>query len=94
MLNSRNNVMEITKELVQIESIVNTEGETALARFLHKQICNLAYFKLHPSHVKLVPTADDERGRYNVMAFVKGAKGESQRTAIQSCLGNETLCRL
>src|SRR5699024_11521425 len=82
MLKSRNDLLEVTKQLVQTKSIVNTKGEKSLAELLYAKINALSYFQQNPSHVELVPTIDDERERYNVMAFVKGTKGESQRTAI------------
>jgi arginine utilization protein RocB len=82
MLPSRYEVLELTKQLVQIESIVNTNGEKTLAESLHAKIRDLSYFKQHPTQVKLARTMDDERERYNVMAFVKGTKGESKRTVI------------
>jgi arginine utilization protein RocB len=74
--------MEITKQLVQIESIVNTDGEKNLAELLHAEISELPYFQMNPSQVKLPRTVNDEKERYNVMAFVKGTKGESKRTVI------------
>ena len=82
MLKSRNDLLEVTKQLVQTKSIVNTKGEKSLAELLYAKINALSYFQQNPSHVELVPTIDDERERYNVMAFVKGTKGESHRTAI------------
>jgi arginine utilization protein RocB len=82
MFTSRNEVLNITRQLVQIESIVNTSGEKTLAETLHGKIRNLPYFKQHPFRVTLAKTMDDERERYNVMAFVKGTKGENKRTVI------------
>src|SRR5690625_1358320 len=82
MLTCRNDILKMTKQLVQKESIVNTKGEKALAESLYAEILTLPYFKQNLSHVLLERTIEDERERYNVMAFVKGTKGESNRTVI------------
>lgn len=82
MLTCRNDMLELTKQLVQMESIVNTKGEKAFAESLYDMIMKMPYFKQNPSHVVLAPTVNDERDRYNVMAFVKGTKGKSKETAI------------
>ncbi|WKA56971.1 M20/M25/M40 family metallo-hydrolase [Planococcus shenhongbingii] len=78
----RDEVLAITKQLVEIESIVNTEGEKELAKSMHALISSFPYFKTNPDHVQLSQTHGDERERYNVLAFVKGTKGESRRTVI------------
>ncbi|EMR05376.1 succinyl-diaminopimelate desuccinylase [Bhargavaea cecembensis DSE10] len=78
----REEVMSITKKLVQQESIVNTDGEAALARSLHAMIAGFPYFRDHPGQLILARTADDERERYNVMAYVRGTKGNSGRTVL------------
>src|SRR5690625_5561110 len=79
MLTCRNDMLELTKQLVQMESIVNTKGEKAFAESLYDMIMKMPYFKQNPSHVVLAPTVNDERDRYNVMAFVKGTKGKSKQ---------------
>lgn len=78
----RDEVLAITKQLVQIASIVNTEGEKELAGSMHTLISSLPYFIKNPNRVRLSRTFGDERERYNVMAFVKGTKGESRRTVV------------
>lgn len=82
MLQSRVDMLKITKQLMQVESIVNTEGEKTIAEFIHRKISEFPYFQQHPSHLKLARTVDDEQERYNVLAFVKGTKGQSERTVI------------
>ncbi|MGK7377396.1 M20/M25/M40 family metallo-hydrolase [Planococcus sp. 1R117A] len=78
----RDEVLAITKQLVEIESIVNTEGEKELAKAMHALISTFPYFKTNPDHVQLSQTHGDERERYNVLAFVKGTKSESRRTVV------------
>ncbi|MEN2768484.1 M20/M25/M40 family metallo-hydrolase [Ornithinibacillus xuwenensis] len=82
MLNCRDDVLNLTKQLITIRSIVNTEGESVLAHSLYTLISSYPYFQENPNHVVIEQTEDDERERYNVLAFVKGTKGTSNRTVI------------
>ncbi|WP_053368584.1 M20/M25/M40 family metallo-hydrolase [Bacillus sp. FJAT-27245] len=82
MLQCREDVLAFTNQLVNIESIVNTKGEKALAHSLYTLISSFPYFSKNPSHILLPQTIQDEHERYNVMAFVKGTKGSSNRTVI------------
>ncbi|WP_010098417.1 M20/M25/M40 family metallo-hydrolase [Ornithinibacillus scapharcae] len=82
MLNCRNDVLTITKQLVSIRSIVNTEGESIFAHSLYTMINSYPYFQANPDHVVIEKTLNDEKDRYNVLAFVKGTKGNSNRTVI------------
>ncbi|WP_027409393.1 M20/M25/M40 family metallo-hydrolase [Anoxybacteroides tepidamans] len=82
MLRCREEVLAFTKQLVQIESIVNTDGEKAIAHWLFQLLSSFPYFMNHPTHIALSPTIGDDMERYNVLAFVKGTKGASNRTVI------------
>ncbi|WP_442597112.1 M20/M25/M40 family metallo-hydrolase [Neobacillus sp. D3-1R] len=82
MLNCREEVLAFTNQLVNIESIVNTEGEKVIADSLHKMISSFPYFSKNPSYVTVSQTINDDFERYNVLAFVKGTKGTSKRTVI------------
>ncbi|WP_096439770.1 M20/M25/M40 family metallo-hydrolase [Alteribacter populi] len=82
MLQSREEVLAFTKQLVSIESIVNTDGEKVMAHSLHTLISSFSYFTDHPTNVTIEQTVDDEQERYNVLAFVKGTKSSSDRTII------------
>ncbi|PLS18474.1 peptidase M20 [Bacillus sp. M6-12] len=82
MLQCREDVLSFTKQLVNIESIVNTGGEKVIAHSLYTLILTFPYFIDNPSHVTIEPTILDEHERYNVLAFVKGTKGRSNRTVI------------
>ncbi|MEK5389618.1 M20/M25/M40 family metallo-hydrolase [Margalitia sp. FSL K6-0131] len=82
ILSSREEILNITNELVAVESIVNTTGEIEIANFLFNKITSLPYFQHHPSYVFKSQTKDDEVERYNVMAFVKGTKKQSNKTVI------------
>ena len=82
MLQCRDDVLFLTKMLVRIKSIVNTDGEKEIAQTIYSLIASMPYFQANPSHVIKSPTVHDEIERYNVMAFVKGTKRSSGRTVI------------
>lgn len=78
----RNEILQLTKQLVQIQSVVNTNGEKRIAEFIYNKISSFPYFKKHSDNVLLAPTINDDWERYNVMAFVKGTKGHNKQTII------------
>ncbi|WP_053361665.1 M20/M25/M40 family metallo-hydrolase [Bacillus sp. FJAT-27251] len=82
MLDCREEVLFFTKQLMNIESIVNTNGEKEIAQVLHSMIASFPYFMEHPEQVLFEPTHDDELERYNVLAFVRGTKTASSKTVI------------
>jgi arginine utilization protein RocB len=82
MLDCRDEVLFYTKQLVNIGSIVNTNGENEIAQALYTMISSFPYFIENPTHVIKPQTKNDVHERYNVLAFVKGRKGNSNRTAI------------
>lgn len=82
VLQSYEEVQALTKQLVHIESVVNTDGEKVIAHSIYTLISSFPYFAENPSHVTIEQTIDDEKERYNVLAFVKGKKKQSNRTII------------
>ncbi|QQE73378.1 M20/M25/M40 family metallo-hydrolase [Brevibacillus composti] len=82
MLSCREDVLRITDELVQVESVVNTPGEIDVARALHQRLAALPYFQKHPESLLLSRTVDDEVERYNVLAFVKGTKDPANNRTV------------
>ncbi|MGM8216421.1 M20/M25/M40 family metallo-hydrolase [Bacillaceae bacterium W0354] len=80
--NIKEEVMAFTKQLVDIESIVNTDGEKVIAHSIYTMISAFPYFLERPNQVTLEQTVHDEQERYNVLAFVKGTKSNSNRTVI------------
>ncbi|MFK9094741.1 M20/M25/M40 family metallo-hydrolase [Bacillus salipaludis] len=82
MLSSREEVLKLTNELVEVESIVNTIGEIDMANRLYQLIGSLPYFQKNPSYVIKPVTEHDEIERYNVLALVKGTKEKSNKTVI------------
>jgi arginine utilization protein RocB len=82
MLACREEVLRLTDELVNVESVVNTAGEIRMADRLHQIIASFPYFGQHPDQLIKTRTVNDERERYNVLAFVKGTKAQSSKTVI------------
>jgi arginine utilization protein RocB len=82
LLNCREDVLFLTKQLVNIESIVNTNGENEIAKALYTLLSSYPYFVENPTHIQLVQTKDDNQERYNVLAFVKGTKSVNNNTLI------------
>lgn len=82
MVSSREEILFFTNQLVQIESVVNTEGEKAVADALYLMMSSWSYFQDNPSQIIKEKTKDDHRERYNVIAFVRGNKTEKERSII------------
>lgn len=82
MLVCRDEVLALTNQLVQIKSIVNTDGEKEIAKAIYELIASFPYFQKHPDQVLMPQTVNDSRERYNVLAWVKGTKGVSNKTVI------------
>lgn len=82
MLQAREEVYGLTKQLVNIESIVNTDGEKVMAHSIYTLITTFPYFAENPDNVTIERTIDDELERYNVLAYLKGTKKKSDRTVI------------
>ncbi|MGF9905347.1 M20/M25/M40 family metallo-hydrolase [Brevibacillus porteri] len=82
MLQSREAILQLTDELVSIESIVNTTGEIAVATHLYEHLKSFPYFQKHPDQLILSRTVNDEVERYNVLAFVRGTREPSAKTVI------------
>lgn len=82
MLNCRDDVLFLTNQLVNIESIVNTDGEREISQSLYTIISSYRYFRENPNFVVKQQTLNDDRERYNVVSFVKGTKSKSNKTVI------------
>ncbi|WP_246943040.1 M20/M25/M40 family metallo-hydrolase [Bacillus pinisoli] len=88
MLKCRDEVLFLTKQLVNIESIVNTSGEKEIAQSLYTLLSSYPYFKENPSYIKMAQTIEDDRERYNILAFVKGTKGGQSHSSTIVLMGH------
>lgn len=82
MLHCRDEVYFLTNQLVNIESIVNTEGEKEISQAIYTMLSSYSYFRDNPEYCIKQQTSNDDRERYNVVAFVKGTKKKSNHTVI------------
>lgn len=82
-LDSYSEVKRLTSEMVAIPSI-NKEpsGESAVAQYVYDYFAGLDYFKEYPDYIKKFQTKDDFVCRHSTYAFVKGTKGNSNKTVI------------
>ncbi len=76
-------VKRLTSEMVAIPSI-NKEpgGESAVARYVGDYYMSLPYFQAHPDQVMVFQTKNDFVERHSTIAYVKGTKGNSNKTII------------
>lgn len=81
-LNCLEEVKEITKELVKVPSIVKSNGESNCAKKIYEFYDNLLYFNKNNEYLLLQKTENDEIKRHNVLALVRGTKGNSNKTII------------
>lgn len=82
MLSCQSDIQAFTKRLVQVPSVVNTPGEKAIADHLYQWVAEWPYFQTNQSALSIERTVHDESERYNVLAYVKGTKTESNQTVI------------
>ena len=82
-LNCFDEVKRLTSEMVAIPSI-NKEpgGETAVASYIRDFYLSLDYFRKYPDRVKMFRTKNDFVERHSTYAYVKGTKGDSNKTVI------------
>lgn len=81
-INCFDEVKKLTKELVSIPSIVKTSGEIDCAKKIYEFYDKLPYFRKNPEYLLFQQTKNDEIERYNVLAMVRGTKGNSKKTII------------
>lgn len=82
MLKSREDVLFYTQQLVQINSVVNTDGERTIAETLYTLLSSFPYFQAHKNNIVKQRTIQDFRERYNVIAYVKGTKKACSDTVV------------
>lgn len=70
-------LVELTTALVAQPSVTGTPGEADLANQVQKWFMTLPYFQDHPENLWIQDVPDDELGRKNVFALVRGTKGRS-----------------
>jgi len=82
MLNSQEDILAITKKLVNIESVVNSSGEAKIAEEIYQFLNKWDYFQQHPNFLLKKQTIDDHTERYNIFAFVQGTKNLNDQSTL------------
>jgi arginine utilization protein RocB len=82
VIHFQDEIVRITKQLVEHPSIVGTIGERDMAFLIYEMLGQIPYFKEYPQFLRITPTRHDDRERYNVLALVKGADAAQTETVI------------
>lgn len=75
-------ILQLTKKLVSIGSINTTPGEKEIACYIEQYLREIPYFKKHPQRVIIQKLKNDALDRRNVIAWIKGEKGDNKDTII------------
>lgn len=75
-------MIRLTKQLVEIKSVNTTAGEKEIGLFIEDYIRRIPYFENHPELVVVQKLKDDPLERRNVFALLKGEKCENGKTLI------------
>ncbi|MCR5099866.1 MAG: M20/M25/M40 family metallo-hydrolase [Butyrivibrio sp.] len=78
----REDIIQLTKELVKIPSINSTEGERHIGEYIEEYIRSIPYFKKHPDQVIVQELKNDELHRRNVLAILIGEKDNDGKTLL------------
>lgn len=78
----REEMLQLTKEMVKIPSVNGTKGEQEIGRFIEQYMREIPYFQEHPDQVIVQQLRDDPLERRNVFALLKGEKEENPNTIL------------
>jgi arginine utilization protein RocB len=70
-LDKKNQLRQLTTELVMTGSIVNTADERKIADKIHSMLSDFAVFKDHPEYIRICSLNDDSLQRYSICALIK-----------------------
>jgi arginine utilization protein RocB len=75
-------ILNLALQLTRIKSVVESEGEIEIARWIYDFFKTLDYYKEHPNYLLLSDLKGDVLNRKNVLALLKGQKGNSRKTVV------------
>ncbi len=81
LINRGKNILELTEELVNIESVSNTDGVIEIGNYIHDMLEEWPYFQKNPDHLLKLPLRNDKMNRFNLAALVKG-DNSSEKTVV------------
>lgn len=79
---SGDRILSLTKELVEIRSVVGTVEENMVSEHLQNVLSALPYFKENPEHLFYVENQEDPVQRKSLMAVLKGKKEENKKAVV------------
>lgn len=75
-------IEELTIDLTSVRSVVGTSDELNISTRVYDIFSEMPYYKENPELVILQDFVNDPIGRKNVLAIVKGKKGNSSKTVV------------
>lgn len=75
-------MLQLTKKMVSINSVNTTKGEKDIGVFIEEYLRDIPYFKKHPNQVIVQQLKDDHLERRNVFALLVGEKDKNNKTII------------
>ncbi len=75
-------IYDIFEELVKIKSVSNTGGVSEVGDYIYQYLKSLPYFQKNPHFLRKPELPDDDLGRVNILALVRGEKDESADTIV------------
>lgn len=79
-------ILRLAEELTHVRSVVGTVGEVIVAEHIYAHLAKLPYFQNNPDCLQFQPIPGDSLGRKNVVAVIRGTKGNPKRAVL--CLGH------
>lgn len=80
--NLSNRIKEITLELVNQKSVVETEGEVAVSEKVFELMSQMDYYRKYPEKLYYLHVKNDPLGRKVVVAILNGEKAPSNKTVV------------
>ena len=82
MVTMKEEMLQLTKQLVSVASVNTTTGEKDIGIFLEQYLRQIPYFAKHPEYVVIQPLKDDTLERRNVFALLRGEKDDNANTIL------------
>ncbi len=82
MADMREEMLQLTKDMVAVASVNTTAGEKDIGIFLENYLRGIPYFAAHPEYVIIQPLKNDPLERRNVFAFLRGEKDANPKTIL------------
>lgn len=77
--NLKKRIEEISIELTNVISVSETKGEIAVSQKVYDIFAQMEYYKNNPADLYLQDIPSDHLGRKNVIAILRGGKGNSKK---------------